>query len=455
MKQNKKAPAAAVAKTYEGTPAKRLNAPQELRRAVASCLLWEDQFYEGGSSIADRIRELTLNVAPNVAADMARAARSDYKLRHVPLWIARNLAAGSPEQRAVVDDLLYEIIQRPDELAEFLALYWKDGKQPIAASVKRGLARAFTKFDAYSLAKYNRDEAIKLRDVMFMVHAKPENAAQAATWKQLIEGTLPVPDTWETQLSAGKDKRATWTRLLEERKLGALALLRNLRNMQQAGVSLDLIKDSLGTCNVERVLPFRFISAARYAPQLERELEAAMYRCLLGMPKLEGKTALVVDTSPSMWMAKVSARSELDRFDAAAALAILCSEMCEQVNVYAFNHKAHVVPARRGFALRDALAATKGEASCGGLAVEQANKDGYDRIVVLTDGEWHYPNYTKRSFGAKTGKAEAVSPAPLTDKAYLINVASYKNAIGSSKWTMIDGWSESILDYIKAVETLD
>lgn len=440
--------------TFEGTHAKRLTDVEALRRAAASCLLWEDQFYEDGEAIADRIKRLTLAVPAEAAAQIARQARTEWKLRHAPLWIARWLASGTQAQKAVVAPLLADIIQRPDELTEFLALYWKDGKTPIAASVKRGLAQAFTKFNAYSLAKYNRDDAIKLRDVLFLVHATPKDEEQAATWKQLVDGTLPAPDTWEVALSAGADKKDTFTRLMAEGKLGALALLRNLRKMQEVGVSEDAIRSALAVAPVDRVLPFRFVAAAKYAPRLEDALEYAMYRCVEEMPKMSGKTALVVDTSPSMWGAKVSAKSEMDRFDAAAALAILCREMCESVSVYAFNEKAYDIPARRGFALRDALAKTKGQASCGGLAVERANLHGYDRIIVLTDGEWHVHNPAAYGGFSVEGAAHAVIPKPLTDKAYLINVASYRNAVGTKRWTLLDGWSEAVLDYIRASETI-
>ena len=433
-------------KTHEGTPAKHLSAMEELRRTVMACLLWEDQFYESGEGLAERVAELVNQINGADVAELAIEAREKMKLRHMPLYLARLLAAKGYN----VEDLLYRIIQRPDELTEFLALYGrKDRKPPLAASVKRGLARAFTKFNAYSLAKYNRATEIKLRDVLFLCHAKPKDDEQAATWKLLVENNLPTPDTWETELSAGKDKRATWERLIIENKLGALALLRNLRNMESVSVNRDLIKTALKNMPVERVLPFRFISAARYAPSLESDIEQAMFRCLEGIPKLPGKTALVIDTSPSMWGTKVSDRSEMDRFEAAAALAILCRELCSDVRIYAFNSESYDIPDRRGFGLRDALATSKGSHSRGGLAVAKANKDGYDRIVVLTDGQWHY---SSMSGGEKFGEAVVASPAPLTKCAYMINVAGYKRAVGYGKWTQIDGWSESVMSYIAANE---
>ena len=86
--------------------------------------------------------------------------------------------------------------------------------------MKKGLAAAFTKFDEYALAKYNRPTPVKLRDVLFLSHAKPVDEAQATLWKRLIAGELVAPDTWEVALSSGADKRETWERLLMERKLG-------------------------------------------------------------------------------------------------------------------------------------------------------------------------------------------------------------------------------------------
>src|ERR1051325_7540236 len=120
------------------------------------------------------------------------------KLRHVPLLLVRVMARHKTH-RHLVGDTLARVIQRADELSEFVAIYWKDGRVPLSGQVKKGLAAAFPKFDEYALAKYNRPGPIKLRDVLFLAHAKPRDAAQAEAWKRLVEGQLTTPDTWEEQ----------------------------------------------------------------------------------------------------------------------------------------------------------------------------------------------------------------------------------------------------------------
>jgi len=422
--------------THEGAVASHINAEQQLRRSVCSCLLWEDSFYEDGESVATRIKNTIPLVAPEKVAALAVEARESFKLRHVPLLLVREMARLTTHKHLVAATLV-KIIQRPDELSEFLAIYWKEKKQSLSAQVKLGLAQAFTKFNEYSLAKYNRDGAIKLRDVLFLCHAKPITAEQEVLWKKLVDGKLEIPDTWEVALSAGSDKKATWERLLSENKLGGLALLRNLRNMKSAGVDENLIFADLAAMKTERVLPFRFISAAKYAPQWEPQIEPAMLKCLEGQEKLKGKTALVIDGSGSMFGTPISAKSEIDRFEAAAALAILVREICENCTVVVFSTNAFLVPPRRGFALRDVLyshAQQGGTYTQGGI--DTAAGQGYERIIVVTDEQSHTAIH---------------NPIPGT-KAYVVNVASYKNGIGYGPWTHIDGWSEAVLKFVQEFE---
>src|SRR5215813_14055569 len=421
-------------RTHEGAPARRISPELELRRSVLACMLWEDQFYEEGVAIAGRIRELVPKVAAEKVAALAVEAREKMKLRHAPLVLVREMARLATHRRMVAETM-YRVIQRADELSEFVALYWSEGKQPLSAQVKKGLAAAFTKFDEYALAKYDRASPVRLRDVLFLCHAKPVDTAQAEVWKRLVAGELATPDTWEVALSAGPnvDKRQAWERLLAENKLGALALLRNLRNMAGANVSEKAIRDGLARMKTERVLPFRFIAAARYAPQWEPELEKAMFRALEGQAKLPGKTVLLVDVSGSM-DAQLSRRSEMRRNDAAYGLAVLLREITEQLSVYSFSDQLVRVPSRQGVALRDAINASQPHSGTyPGNALGEI-KESYERLIVITDEQSHDPVPNPKALG------------------YMINVASYQNGVGYGRWTHIDGWSDSVVEYIRAAE---
>ena len=425
-------------RTHEGAVAQHVSPKAELRRTVLTCLLWEDTFYEKGNDIAKRIAELVAESKPNDVAALAREARDKMQLRHVPLFLTRELARRKGAG-PLVAETLDAVVQRADELGEFVALYWKPKKQPLSAGVKRGLARAFTKFDAYQLAKYNRESAAKLRDVLFLCHAKPKNAEQEALWKKLVENTLEPPDTWEVALSAGKDKRETWERLLREGKLGGMAVLRNLRLMLASGVDPKLIRERLDK-GVARALPFRFVTAARHAPKLEDAIERAMLKGIAGFAKLAGSTGLVVDVSGSMNY-KLAKKGETTRMDAAAGLAILLREKAEDFAIATFSDTCVELPARRGFALRDAIVGSQAHSGTYlKRALSQlAEKDEWrklERLIVITDEQSH------------DGILSAWTP-----RAYVVNVAPYKHGVSyGNGWTHIDGWSERIVDYIAAKE---
>jgi hypothetical protein len=427
--------------TREGARAIRFTPEMELKRALMNCLLWENQFYEDGVSIADRIKALVPKVAPARVAQLAIEAREVMKLRHAPLLVIREMAR-SEKHRALVADTLAQVIQRPDEMTELLAIYWADAlgpmqqrkRQPVSAQVKKGLARALTRFDAYQLAKYDRDGAVRIRDVLFLVHAKPKDADQAKVWKQLVDGELASPDTWEVSLSAGKSKRETFERLIAERKLGGLALLRNLRLMQNAQVQRGTIAGAIEAMRTDRILPYRFITAARYAPDFEPELEAAMLKSVKDHVRLPGRTRLLIDVSGSMFAA-LSAQSEMTRAEAACGLAILAREICDEVEIFTFSNEVVKVPPRRGFALRDAIINSQPHGGTYlGKAVTGIDRKG-DRLIVFTDEQSHDQVPEPKARGT------------------MVNVASYQHGVGHGAWTRVNGFSEAVVAWIAASET--
>jgi hypothetical protein len=139
--------------------------------------------------------------------------------------------------------------------------------------------------------------------------------------------------------------------------------------------------------------------------------------------------------------AAISNRSEMRRTDAAYGLAILLREIAEKVTVYAFSNEAKLVAPRRGMALRDALDQSQvhGGTYLGkAIAQVEANcRNGYDRMVVITDEQSH------DQVGAPRGRG------------YVINVASNRNGVGYGAWMHVDGWSEAVVEFIAELESTD
>ncbi|MFM7149645.1 MAG: vWA domain-containing protein, partial [Gemmataceae bacterium] len=207
---------------------------------------------------------------------------------------------------------------------------------------------------------------------------------------------------------------------------GGLAMLRNIRNMREAGVAEDSIRSAIQRIHVGKLLPINFISAARHNPPFEAELEAKFIECFAGKAKIAGNTILLVDVSGSM-EAKLSHRGELTRMDVACSLAMIGRERFDRLRVFTFSNSLIEVPARRGFGLRDAITSSQEH---GGTELGKAilQLPFCDRLIVITDEQ---------------------TSDPLPDrKGYMINVASAKNGVGYGTWLHIDGWSDKVLDYL-------
>lgn len=422
--------------THEGGKAVHIKPIDQLRRSVLSCLLWEREFYEDGQTIANRIVETAMKCKPSQVAELAVEARKIFNLRHVPLLLLSVLAKTS-EGKELLALTVARVVSRADEMGELLTVYWRDGKLPVPRQMRKGLAQALVKFDEYQLAKYDRDDGVKLRDVLRIVRPKPESAEQTMLWKRAVKRELKTPDTWEVALSGGADKGATFTRLINEGNLGYLALLRNLRNMVKAGVDHKLISEAIVTRKngAQRVLPFRYVAAARAVPALEPAIDTALCEAIAELPPLDGKTIVLVDVSGSMDM-KLSEKSDLSRLDAAAALGAIV--MADQLKLFTFSNRIVEVPPRRGMAGVDAIVNSQSHGGTNlGFAISALNEnESYDRLIVITDEQ----------------TADRV-PQPKAKRAYMINVASNQNGVGyGGNWVHIDGFSEGVLRFIHELE---
>lgn len=429
-----------------------------LRRVTLANLLWENTAYCDGKSIAEEIERLIPLCKAEDVYTMALAARQLQKLRHTPLFIAREMCK-YPEHRLFVRDLLPKIITRADMLTDFLALYWKDGKKPIPNQAKKGLAEAFHNFNEYKFAKYDRNAAIKLRDVMFLCHPKPRDAYEKKLFQMVAERRLQTSLTWETMLSAGVDKKLTWTTLINEGKIGGLAFLRNLRNMRDAGVDKDVIRHGFETLKGSMLTPMNFLMAARINPMFEGDIEDAMIASYASLPKIPGRTLFILDCSGSMG-SRISDKSELTRLDTAKAMTMLAANQCEdfELVVTAGNdgtriHTSKVIKyPSRGFNLLKQIEEAQREIGWGGIFTrqclewsrEQFPDTQFDRIIIFSDSQdCDWPN--KRV------------PKPFGKYNYICDVSAERRGVNyRGVWTAeVSGFSEHFLTFIAAYEGIE
>lgn len=440
-----------------GAKAAKQSNELNLRRAVLANLLWEDIAYMDGMSVAEEIKRLIPLCDPNYVAQIAIEARVMQKLRHTPLFIVSEMCRYK-EHNALVGEILPKIITRADMLTDFLAIYWHDDKRKLTNQVKKGLAKSFYNFQEYHYGKYDRDAAIKIRDVMFLVHPKPRNEKEAKLFADIANRTLKTPDTWEVALSRGDDKKLTWERLILERKLGGLAFLRNLANMQKAQVSQTVISQGFENLSANMLLPLDFYKAIKMNKGYSNEINDAMIKSYSQLPKLKGKSLIIIDVSGSM-NSNLSGKSMFTRKEAAFAMALLAAQQCEdyEIVVTAGNDSrgigAHEVLPKQvyGMKLIDAINEANTRVGWGGIFTRQCleycqtqfPQEQFERVIVFSDSQDCDRTNSK--------------PKPFGKYNYICDVSCHTKGIKyNGLWTAeISGFSEHFLTYIAAYEGIE
>jgi len=419
-------------------------AEEELVFAVVSSFL-EDKFYESGEERIERIKSLITQNKPEFVAKLAIMARTEFYLRSVSHLLVAELSK-IHRGDSLVMKAVQKIALRPDDLVEIVA-YLK-GKLP--KQVKRGIRRALQSYTRYQLAKYRMEgRKIKLIDLFNLVHPNPKYAKDANAWKDLVEGKLRNVDTWETQKSAGK----TFRELVLEGKIGYMALLRNLRNIDGEGDSVVIEKACQTISDKEQVknskqLPFRFYTAYQNVSNQDmlRAISTAMEYSLDNVPKLKGKTLIGIDCSGSMEGKPI----EIASIFAGA----LMKKNNTDVILYSEDVKEYKYLDMPILKISEEI---QDKAQMGGtntsLVFEYALSKPYDRIVILSDNESWQEGY----YGNSTNKIYKRYVAKGNDPfIYAIDIQGYGTKdVKGEKVFHLSGWSEKLFDFMKWVEKGD
>jgi hypothetical protein len=443
----------------------------------------------------ETLRKLIAECDPVFVAQLAVYARQKMNMRSVPMVLAVELAKVHRGD-STVNRMVSGIVQRADEITELLAYYQlanqrKETKKlnRLSKQLQAGLQEAFNRFDEYQFAKYNRDAEVKLRDALFLVHPKAKDETQQALFNKIVTNELETPYTWETELSAlgqtkfasGKEKemafRMKWEELTDSRKIGYMALMRNLRNILEAEVSKKHIVKVCETLSDteavrrSRQLPFRFLAAYREISKVKsayagRVMDALEQAVTVSAENIAGfgegtKVLIACDVSGSM-QRPVSPKSKIQSYDIGLMLAMLLKSRCRNAitGMFGDTWKVINVPTKGILSNVDAFYRREGEvgySTNGYLVIEDLLKSGkqIDKVMMFTDCQlWnsraHWWEEAKITHLWEEYKK--ISP---NSKLYLFDLSGYGTTpldITREDVYLIAGWSDKVFDVIAAID---
>ncbi|MDX2541137.1 TROVE domain-containing protein [Streptomyces sp. WI04-05B] len=471
-----------VLRTHQGGRGRERDERSELFLLSIANFVAQKTFYESGEDRDDRFAALVRRLAvtdPAWTAGLLGWLRGDGNLRTAAIvgaaeYVKARLDANAtdgPTNRQVIDSVL----RRPDEPGELLAYWTSRYGRNIPKPVKRGVADAVRRlYSGKSLLKYDTaSKGYRFGDILNLVHAAPDpdkpwqgELFQYALDRRHNPDTAVVPKslpvltahrdlmalrpakrrkvvtgaggagrladagmTWEALAGwlQGPMDKAAWEAVIPS--MGAMALVRNLRNFDEAGVSDEVaawvaarISDPAEVAR-SRQFPFRYLAAYRHAPSLRWSypLEQALGHSLANVPALDGRTLVLVDRSGSMFFSRLSDRSELTRADAAAIFGSALALRAAGADLVEFGTSSKRLSYRGGESVLRILDRFGDLGGTDTTAAVRRHYRGHDRVVIVTDEQ-----YAHSVHGDPTEQVPADVPV------YTWNLAGYQAGHGPS-----------------------
>lgn len=478
----------------------------ELFLLAVSNFVGQDTFYEKAKNRDDRFAALVRSVAVSDVDwthEFVNWLRNSAQMRSASVVAAAEaanaiLSTRGPSKGSVnwPRRLVASSMARADEPGEFLA-YWtsKFGKN-LPQSVKKGVADAANRlYNEYSLLKYDTEsKGFRFADVLQLSHAKAKDAKQndlfgyalnrrygkgdivsslemisnrdtlmrasladRRNYLQFPEFLKKAGMTWEALagwLQGPMDKQA-WEAVIPS--MGYMALLRNLRNFQEAGVDKKVINKVLSQLAdadqvaKSRQFPFRFLSAYNANEgnlQIAAAMESALDASLSNVPALSGKTLILVDRSGSMF-GTPDKSTGLSWADAAAIFGTALALRAENADLVQFGSawagaKSHErVNFKKGNSVLPLLQKFRSMGGTDTLRAVSENFTNHDRVILLTDEQYN-------GWGG-----DPLAPIPANVPVYTWNLAGYRAAqseSGSKKRHTFGGLTDKAWQMIPLLE---
>ena len=471
-----------TAVSAKGNPQFQKSAKQELYEIATMSMYGKDSYHEDGDARIDRMVTGLENVIASgkdddvhFVANLIIHARTKMNIRTMPLVMLVHFAKSLREKNVHYMQLrrvTADVIQRADQITDLYAyalqVFGSKGKIPMA--IKRGVADAFNKFNGYQFAKYNRNGAVKMTDVLRIVHPKAKSVEQGEIFQKLMEDNLEAPYTWEVELSKNgqlpenerKSKKDLWTELLESKKLGFMSLMRNARNIIEAGVDAKVMKarvyDILSDPELiakSKQLPFRFVSAIKATKdcgdnKMLQALKKALDISVSNVPVIGENVWIIVDASGSMmgWYGQESkGMSPFETASIFAAAIAKGNKDATNLKVTLFSDYAkHVAidPEDSVINISESFMAENWGYGTNLASALKMKKDlGFepDTVIILSDMQVDYLSGQKTNIFDKNAikiamNLEAYNSTPIDE---------------IDGWYQLGGWSERVFDFIPAM----
>ena len=457
----------------EGAPAySSMNAEQALYVLTASNI-YQDSYYSSKEFTQKSIINFISRCDPYYVMKLALYLRTKMHLRTIPLILIAELAKLGELEAWIVP----KVIQRADEITELVA-YWgsisgHSTVKKMPNQLKKGLAQAMKKFSLYSFRKYNKGDknSVTFRDVLRIVHPKADTPEMNEIFKAIANKELPPIETWETKLSSTKEKGISkvdaWISLIEENKMGYMAVLRNLRNMIIEQVPLETYDKALAFISDKQAVlkskqfPFRWYSAysqiwdlgdIRVSPTVAALDQAVRHSAdnIPGLDFLDNKSVLIAcDVSGSM-RSPLSKNSAVELIDVGIILGKLIKHKYRYAVTGVFGTKwkpFDFSPSLMGAEhLPDVGLSTNAHET---LKWAIANNKQFDKLMFFSDMQiYHDINPSNGEFNSAWKAYKKLFPSA---EIYLFNLASYNvfpiSLLGNDVY-MVTGWSDHIFEIL-------
>lgn len=406
--------------SYEGGATYAKNSLEEWINMLFSDFM-ESGFYETHTARQKRFEKLTDAIIKDFGAEFAAKvaifARNELGMRSISQFVAAKLNAENFSRKR---DFFRGYPHRADDVAEvFAAIDKLQGKRSHACV--RGFKDYLSGLDVYTLGKYKmNNRTYNMYDCINITHAT------SAAINDYKAGWLETPDTWEVAISTAaneESKNKEWKRLVEENKLGYMALIRNLRNILNCGeISSAWIQEYLvpqltneRAIRKSLVFPYQIYSAYKNMQirnmDVAAALSAAFHIAIGNLPELDGDTCIILDVSGSM-DAPISVRSQISIKEAGAVYAasiMLQNPNCDFVK---FGNNAKAFKYNMLGNIFDVIDAMVANDDCGyGTDVVPAFEllsRHYDRIFLISDMQvmMHYNYWARRRATADSAYKE-------------------------------------------------